>query len=93
MCFQYFSFAMPSIAVEICMMYTFPEQHVPGDLRQLRVRQRQRPQAQVRRRVRHAAQHVLDGVDALPHTVCLAQHILTYCTRCCTDTIKLHLAY
>mmetsp|Transcript_48012 Transcript_48012/g.155407 ORF Transcript_48012/g.155407 Transcript_48012/m.155407 type:complete len:647 (+) Transcript_48012:199-2139(+) len=41
------------------------EDHVLEELRQLRVRERERPQAEVRRRVGDAAEHKLDRVDAL----------------------------
>jgi len=39
--------------------------HVPEHLRELRVGQRQGPEPEVGGGVRHGAQHVLDGVDAL----------------------------
>ena len=38
---------------------------LPEHGRELRVRQRQSPQTEVRRRVRHAAQHELNRLDAL----------------------------
>jgi len=46
------------------------ENAVPEHGGELRVRQRQRPEAEVRRGVGHRAQHELDGVDHLVH-----QHI------------------
>jgi len=41
------------------------QHHVPEHLRELGVRQGQRPQTQVGGRVRDRAQHILDGVDTL----------------------------
>jgi len=42
-----------------------PEHHLPKDLRQLSVGQRQGPQAKVGGRVGHCAQAELDGVNGL----------------------------
>lgn len=47
---------------------TFPKQHVPGDLGELRVRERERPQPQVGGGVGDAAEHVLDRVYTLHST-------------------------
>ena len=46
-----------------------PEDHVPENLRELRMRQRESPQAQVGGRVGDCPQHKLNGVD--PYTISL----------------------
>lgn len=66
---------------------TFPQQHLPGDLSELRVRQRERPQSQVRRRVGDTAQHVLDRVDALK----ILSSIIYYWPKVSHVTVQLSL--